>query len=68
MKRKRVVWKIVVGAVMLAAFVSNRNSPPTAGSEAETYGDVIGRMVVWIVAIYLLVTGIRGRVPKGNVK
>ncbi len=65
MKRQKVVWKIVVGALILAGFYGSRNSPPPTDSEAEFAGYNLGRIVFWIAGVYLLVTGIRGRVPKG---
>ncbi len=64
MKRKKVVWKIVVGALLILGQVGGINRPPDptmSGTEFRSYQ--AGRILFWIVGAYLLVTGLRGRLP-----
>ena len=63
-KRQKVVWKIVIGILILAGYYGSRNLPSTATSAAGLAGQNIGRIVFWVIGVWLLVTGIRGRVVK----
>lgn len=64
MKRRKVVWKIVVGGLILVGFYASPSSLSPSGFEAEIAGYNFGRILFWIAGVYLLVTGVRGRVPK----
>lgn len=64
MKRQSVVWKIVVGVLLLTGINASRNEPPVVGPEAYVQGYYGGRTAFTILGVYLLIAGIRGRVPK----
>ncbi|WP_321475805.1 zinc ribbon domain-containing protein [uncultured Paludibaculum sp.] len=64
-KRQKVIWKIVVGGIILAALSGSQGSVAPTTSEAEFIGYNSGRVILWIIGTCLLIAGIRGRKTRG---
>jgi hypothetical protein len=65
MQRQKSIWKIVLGSIMLATYLTvhqtGRATPPA--SEAEALGRSLAWILLWLGALILIILGFRGR-PK----